>query len=130
MIAPSISGRVSRAVIGALATIELLGGVLGLRATVVHAAAYPGAWQWTIDIVLFSTLTLTALGLLRRRRWALEVTRFVLYGAFLGVLALLSLLHAKQHTQWWYWLIPVLLPLIGWVVHVLRAQRAAFVRRW
>ena len=130
MTIPSISGRVPRAVIGALATIELLGGLLGLRATIVHAAAYPAAWQWSIDLVLFGTLALTALGLLRRRRWALEVTRFLLYGAFLAVLALLSSAYAKQHTQWWYWVIPILLPLIGWAVHILRTQRPSFIRRW
>jgi len=126
----SIPDRVPRAVIGTIALVELLGGMLGLRATVVHADAYPTTVQWSIDIMLFSALVLTALGLLRRRRWALEVTRFLLYGAFIGVLALLSALYAKQHTQWWYWAIPGLLPIIGWAVYVLRTQRAAFSRRW
>ncbi|MEX2481006.1 MAG: hypothetical protein WD928_09115 [Gammaproteobacteria bacterium] len=127
---PPVSSRTAHSVITALALLELLGAIYAVRATIVHRAFYAEAWQWRAELGVFMLLGLTGLGLLRRRRWALQATIVLLYGGFFAVLALLSFGHAQAHLRWWYWCLPALLPALGWMVYMLRSQRQAFQRRW
>ncbi|MEQ8662797.1 MAG: hypothetical protein RLW62_18445 [Gammaproteobacteria bacterium] len=117
-----------RALTALLGALELGAGAYGLHATLAHRAAYPAGWQYATDVALFSLLALSGLGLLRRRRWAARITTALLYVAFFGVLVALSLLYTPG--RWWYWLLPLLLPALGYAVYALRRQRAAFVARW
>ncbi|MCB1746508.1 MAG: hypothetical protein H6977_02665 [Gammaproteobacteria bacterium] len=127
---PAHPRRRDRLIRFALAASFSVIGALGLGATLVHRTEYPGRAPLLVDTLLFTSLALCGLGLLRRRLWAARVATAILYFAFLGVLAALSLTYAQARTAWWYWLLPLALPALGFAVHSLRRQRAHWLRRW
>ncbi len=109
-----------RIVIAVLAVTQIALGVFALRATMVHAAAYTLPWQWWSEIVVFSAIVLSGLGLLRQRRWARHTTALLIYLAFFVVMVAISLAFETRATHWWYWLLPAALPILGWCLYELR----------
>ncbi len=107
---------------------ELAVALYALRATVLHRGDYLASWQYAFDLAVFGVLALTGLGLVRRRRWAARISTGLLYLAFLGVLALLSLYYDPG--AWWYWLLPPLLPALGYAIYLLRRSGGALRRGW
>ncbi|MGE0487434.1 MAG: hypothetical protein AB7Q81_25005 [Gammaproteobacteria bacterium] len=114
----------------ALTAIFTLVGLLGLGATLLHRGEYPGRGPLLFDTVMFTTIALGGLGLLRRRRWAAHLATALVYLVFFAVLAMLSLMYDTAGRTWWYWLLPLALPMLGYAVHSLRRQRAEWLRGW
>lgn len=121
------SGHASR-FLTLLGLVELVVALYALHATVRHRDDYLASWQYAFDLALFGALALTGLGLIRQRRWAARVSVGLLYLAFLGVLAALSLYYDPR--AWWYWLLPPLLPALGYAIHLLRQRGRRLRRGW
>ena len=107
---------------------ELVIALYALHATVLHRDDYLAPWQYAFDLSLFGALALTGLGLMRQRRWAARVSVVLAYLAFMGVLATLSLYYDPR--AWWYWLLPPLLPALGYAIYLLRRARERFRPGW
>jgi peptidoglycan/LPS O-acetylase OafA/YrhL len=107
---------------------ELIAALYALRATVLHRDDYLASWQYALDLTVFGALALTGLGLMRQRRWAARISTGLLYLAFLGVLAMLSVYYDPG--AWWYWVMPPLLPALGYAIYLLRKSRGWLRRGW
>lgn len=103
-----------------LAVAEFIGGSLALRATLIHSADYANGVQWWAEIAVSSLLCIAGLALLRGWRWAARLTGIVLYLLFFVVLVTISLAFESSRGLWWYWSLPLVLPLLGWCIHVVR----------
>lgn len=93
-------------------------GLLALALT--RTGSHSPSWLCWGELLLASLLTLTGLGLLRRRHWAATISTFVLYLGFFGALLTISLAFENFHNRWWYWFVPLLLPVLGWSIQALR----------
>ena len=117
-----------------LRALTVVTGVAGgwvLGNALLAADAYALDWQWRRDLVAGSVLLLAALGLVTRRRWALDLTLALLYLAFVVILFTLSLGYVQAATPWWYWLLPLALPALGLAAQRLHALRRGMAgRHW
>lgn len=125
---PPASTTRAAAVIAVIALIELVTGGYGLRAVIAHPPT-ESAIAERLQFACSALLMLTGIGLLRMRLWAARVTLALLFGAFFVVLALMSLAFEEHGASWYYWCLPLALPLLGSCVHVLRKERTRLVRR-
>jgi len=119
------TSRSASAVTAILALLQLGCGLVALRATVIHAGNYPSATQWWIEMLVFSFVCVNGLALLRRRRWAVRTTLYLVYISFFAVLVAISLAFDGHHENWWYWGLPLALPLLGWCAQMLRKPNHA-----
>ena len=104
-------------------------GAMGVHTAIDHKDFYSYAEQWWIDVVGFGFLAFTGIGLYRTRLWAAKVTAFLLYAVFFVVLILISLWFDQLYLAWYYWLLPLSLPVLGSCVYILRKNRSEFVNR-
>ena len=61
--------------------------------------------------------------------WAAKVTACLLYAVFFAVLILISMWFDQLYLAWYYWLLPLSLPVLGSCVYALRKNRGEFVNR-
>ncbi len=125
-----LSPRLQLVVIGIFAAMACFPGIYGLYATIRHRDAYPAGWQYGFDLILFGGLIVIALGLVRRRRWAARLSMTALYLVFFLVLVRMSLSYETQHATLSYWLLPAVLPLIGYSINLLRRLLTSLNSGW
>ena len=126
---PQASSLPTTLVIAVLALGEMTIGAVGVHTALDGSDFYRYAVPWWIDVVGFGFLAFTGIGLYRTRLWAAKVTACLLYAVFFAVLILISMWFDQLYLAWYYWLLPLSLPVLGSCVYALRKNRGEFVNR-